>query len=306
MKSKQQQSITYTRGVCWFIGSFLISCSNDAIVKLLGETQEAPALNSSLITFFRLFFGVVWLTIYGLYKPSLFHTQQRKMHAIRGTIFFAAITLWTYGVSEAPITTATLVSFSIPLFVLLLSPFFLGEKVTKKLLFYALVGFAGVFMILVPQGENPFDAQAIPFLLAALLFALLDMIDKHYATKGHIFPTIFYSTLCALCLAAPFAYLCWISPTWYQLSLLSLLGLGGNAIIYALLKAYRYASLVSLAPIRYLELLFSILASFLLFHEKPSYELWGGLLVIPAVLAIIYEQHRMPLVIPKEDSLSKK
>ena len=49
-------------------------------------------------------------------------------------------------------------------------------------------------------------------------------------------------------------------------------------------------TLVSLAPLRYIELFFSMLGSIYCFQEKPPYTLWGGLLIVPAVLSIIYEQ----------------
>ena len=281
----------YWQGVGWFLLSLVVSCGNDVITKYL--RMDMPDLHPLQVTFLRTFFGLVGLSGYLHYAQPKLKTNYLKVHILRGAIFSVASALWTYSLGYENITMATLISFTIPIFVLVISAVWLQERVSLRLVLATLLGFAGIVVTLSPQysaGGLHWNSYAACFVGAAILFACLDVMHKHYIHQDSMFSNMLYTTLATLGFTAPFAYAYWqwLSPT--QWGLFFLLGLGGDLIVYCFLKAYKMTTLVSLAPLRYVELFFSMLSSIYCFQEWPPYALWGGLLIVPAVLAIIYEQ----------------
>lgn len=217
-----------------------------------------------------------------------FNTHRPSLHLVRGILLFIAIGLWSRGIEVAPITTATIMSFTVPIFVLLLAPFFLQEHVTWPMWLATLVGFVGIVLVLQPAAEE-FNTASLLFVLAAMLFALLDIINKKYVTQEPMLCMLFYSSLVAMVLAYFPAARTWRTPTDYELLWLLALGGGGNLILYFLLRAFALVSASSLAPFRYLELLISMSVGYAFFHELPSsHSYFGAAIIISCTLFVGY------------------
>lgn len=210
----------------------------------------------------------------------------------RGLLLFLAIGLWTEGLKTAPITTATVMSFSVPLFVLLFSPLLLQERVSWPIWLLTLGGFIGVVLVLQP-GATAFNARSWLFLLAVMLFALLDILNKKYIAQESTLSMLFYSSIVAcVCTTYP-AMQVWQTPSLLDGIYLLLLGIGGNLILYFLLQAFALANATSLAPFRYVELFISMLVSYVCFQELPTISGYlGAAVVIPCTLLVGYLQTR--------------
>jgi S-adenosylmethionine uptake transporter len=211
---------------------------------------------------------------------------------MRGGLLFVAISLWSHGVKEAPITTAAIMSFTVPIFVLLLASIFLRERVTWPMWVATLIGFCGIVLVLQPSSWSCWGTSML-FLLAAGVFGLLDIINKKYVTQESVLCMLFYSTLVSTILLALPALYAGKMPTQQALWWLLVLGIGSNLILYFLLKASALASVSSLAPFRYLELLISMGVGYLFFQELPdSNHYLGAAIIIPCTLFIVYYQGR--------------
>lgn len=281
----------YSQGIYWFLLSLVVSCGNDMITKYL--RMDMPSLHSLQITFLRTFFGLVGLSAYLCYAQPKLKTNYLKVHILRGAIFSVASGLWTYGLGNENITMATLISFTIPIFVLMISAIWLREKVSMQLALATFIGFLGIAVTLSPQYSARgvyWNSYVACFVGAAILFACLDVMHKYYIHQDSMLRNMLYMMLATLGFTAPFAYAYWQWLSLRQWALFFLLGLGGDLIVYCFLKAYKMTTLVSLAPLRYVELFFSMLGSIYCFQEQLPYRLWGGLLIVPAVLSIIHNQ----------------
>jgi len=283
--------VSYFKAIFWFILSLIVSCSNDAITKYLGYTLDAWE-----ITFFRFAFGVLTLLPIMIYQgKGAFATHRWIMYLLRGVFIFLAISLWGQGVRLSPITTATIMSFTIPIFVLLLAPIFLREHITWPLWLATLGGFIGILFILHPD-RSSFNKGSLFLIVAAALFAMLDILNNKYVTREPILCMLFYSTVVAMVLVAIPTIRVWRTPTTYELMLLVALGIGSNLILYFLLRAFSLASASSLAPFRYLELFISMMAGYVFFQELPNqYNYLGAALIIPSTLLIGYYKTRAHL-----------
>src|SRR6476659_7119063 len=163
----------YSLGVLWFMMHILCGTTNDIISKYLSCN-----LNSFEIAFFRFIFSAVGILPFVLYQGiSVLKTSNFFVHIIRGILLFAGMTAWIYGLSMINITTATVISFSIPIFNLSLAMFFLDEKISWQRLISTVAGFIGVAITLYPYLKT-FHSQIIVAVIAAISFAALDIINK--------------------------------------------------------------------------------------------------------------------------------
>ena len=100
---------SYLIGVTWFISSLITSSINDVISKYLGLR-----LHSYEVTFFRFMFGTISLIPFILYYGvGTLKTTRPFVHCTRGVLLFLGMAGWTYGVTIAPITTGTVITFTI-------------------------------------------------------------------------------------------------------------------------------------------------------------------------------------------------
>lgn len=278
----------YFRGVLWFILSTLSSSMNDVLSKYIGSH-----LGSYEITFFRFLFGTLTLIPFIIYYGTdTIKTRRSLIHFARGGFLFIGIAAWTYGLSIAPVTTATVVSFTIPIFVLILGVFFLNENIIWQRWFVTLFVFLGLLITLDTQSSN-FNPKALIFVFAAICFAILDIINKKFVEKETMISMLFYSAIITAMLSLPFALMNWITPTAEDLILLFILGTSANLILFFLLKAFALVDATALAPYRYFELIISAFVAYLVFKETPtSSTIIGSLLIIPSTFFIIYSENK--------------
>ncbi len=278
----------YFIGIAWFILSLISSSINDVMSKYAGIR-----LHSYEITFFRFLFGTITLLPFVVYYGvSTLKTNRPFVHFMRGLFLFLGIAAWTYGLTIAPVTTATVVSFTIPIFVLVLGFFFLSENIIWQRWGITIIAFAGLVITLNPSAED-FNPEILIFIAAAICFSILDIINKKFVIKETMISMLFYSAIVTAVLAFPFALKFWTFPTVKELVLLFILGTSANLILFFLLKAFAVADATALAPYRYFELAVSALIAYLVFQEIPTdATLLGSIVVIPSTWFIIYSEKK--------------
>ena len=273
----------YIIGIVWFLCSIIMSITLDTITK-----YTCSKLHDAQISFFRCFFSAVALLpviiVQGLHSIKTCHVL---IHIIRGFLLFVAITLWTYALGKnIAIPTATVISFTIPIFVLILAIFFLDEKIPSYRWIATIIGFIGIVVIVNPWGQS-LSLEVLFLILAATSFSILDIINKKYIIKETILSMLFYSAIVTTILSLPRAIVYWQAPELQDILLLLLSGICANLILFFLLKAFTLVDATAVAPYRYLELLFSTVVSYLLFNQIPETSTWyGACFIIPATLFI--------------------
>ncbi|HHI82938.1 MAG TPA: DMT family transporter, partial [Rhizobiales bacterium] len=102
--------------------------------------------------------------------------------------------------------------------------------------------------------------------------------------------SLFYSTLVGAILASPLAPVGWVMPDIGALGLFALMGAMGAGGHLLLTQAHRLAPASTLAPFVYTQILWMILAGFVVFGDVPGlWTLTGAAIVI---LSGIYLYHR--------------
>lgn len=279
----------YLQGVFWMIMVCAISNMNDILVKHVGGR-----LSGAEVAFFRFTFSTLVLLPFMLAGGvKSFKTAHPSVHFVRALLLFMAIAPWCYGVAALPLTLATTLSFTTPLFVLPLALVFLKESVGWQRWAATLVGFAGILVSLNP-GDAVFNPLALLLILSTVMFASLDVINKKLLIQDEgLLPMLFFSAVGTMVLGFIPAILDWQTPTLHELFFLLLLGGGANMILFCLLKAFSSTEVSALQPFRYVELILSAIFGFALFGEIPHMHLLlGAAIIVPATLYITYFETR--------------
>lgn len=274
----------YLIGISWFILSLLISCFNDVLMKYLGSN-----IASYQVVFLRFLFGTITLLPFMLHNKSSFKTSRISLHIVRGALLFGGILFWCLGLNAVKITTATIINFTIPIFVLVLAVIFLKERLNKFRIIATAIGFLGILVVLNPNSIE-FNTISILLILASIMFASLDVLNKKFVANESMLSMLFYSSFFTMLFSLYPAITVWTTPCYHDILLLILLGSGANLVLYCLLKAFSQVDASAVAPYRYIELLFSTGFGYFIFNELPgSSTIFGALIVIFATLFLAYE-----------------
>lgn len=269
----------------------MVSCANDIIVKFMGQR-----LNALQVIFFRFFFGLITLLPFAIpHGKQVFKTTQLKFNVIRGVFGAASIFLYTYSVIYIPLVEVVTILWTIPLFVLVLSVFFLGEDVSALRWIATIMGFAGLSFISLYDSGASITLKwlyAAP-IASAFLFAVQDVMIKKIVDNENRITMLLYFAMVTSALSFVPALLVWKSPTMFEYIMLFSLGAGGNLIQFFIFKAFSATDLSALSPYRYVEFLFSAAFAFMFFGEIPGMNvLTGALILIPSTLYLAYSENK--------------
>lgn len=198
-----------------------------------------------------------------------------RIHLVRGLVVTAMGFLFFYGLTYLPLAQAIAISFIAPLIALFLAGVLLGERIGRRAVIGALLGFAGVLAILAGkiwrEGLGEGAALGIAAVLcSAVLYAWNLVLQRQQALVAKpLEVVVFQSAIAGLALAgfAPFFLEMPDAPTWGDIAVSALLSLGG-AILFT--WSYARAETQRLAPLEYTGFLWAALFGWLFFREPVT------------------------------------
>ncbi len=272
----------YFIGISLYFIHLVISSTNDIITKYLASTVDIHH-----VVFFRFLFATLSLLPFMIRDRKSFVTNRIGVHALRGLLLYGGIALWVLGLQHIQVSTAVVINFTIPIFVLLLAFMFLNEKVGMHRWLATFIAFVGIIVVNHPSSES-FNSYGLILILASLLFACLDVINKYFVVKETLLGMLFYSNIFTVLFSSIATLSNFTIPSTHDIMLLMALGIGANLLLYFLLKSFEKIEVSSVAPIRYLELIISSLFGYVIFNEIPqSSTLVGALIIIPSTLFVV-------------------
>jgi drug/metabolite transporter (DMT)-like permease len=218
--------------------------------------------------------------------PSLFtgNVMARSLLDVAGTFMFLTALM------HMPIANLTAILQSVPLAVVLVSVFFLKEKVGLRRTAAILAGFIGVLLIVRP---SPSTITIYELLALGIVFILAfrDLITKRIPV--HI-PT-FIIALANACFVALGGIVFGLYQGFQMVELWQFSLLYAAAILLAsgymfMVATLRLGDLSATAPFRYSNVLFAIILGMVVFSEYPDAVSYVGMALI--IAAGIYAAHR--------------
>lgn len=240
------------RACLWMIGA-IVSFTSMAIAG----RQVSFALDTFEIMTYRSLLGIVIVcTVAGLSGTwRQINGQQLGLHAIRNIAHFTGQNLWFFAITAIPLAQVFALEFTSPIWVLLLSPLLLGERLKRVGLIAAAIGFVGVLVVTRP-GSAPLSPGLIAAALCAVGFAFSAIFTRRLTRTQTITCILFYLTV----MQAVFGLICagWDGdmalPDATTLPWLVLIGCAGLFAHFCLTTALSLAPASVVMPIDFVRL----------------------------------------------------
>lgn len=275
-------------GALLILSAGLLLAINDGLSKYL--TQLYPVI---LVVWARYLAQTLLMMM--LFTPRMgrrvFVTQRPWLQLLRGISLVAISILFISGLRYIPLAEATAVIFLAPLMVTVASAL-LGEHVTRSQWGAVIFSLLGVLLIVRPGSALFTPAILFPF-AAALSFSIYQLLTRRLSGTDHPVTSNFLASLVGTALLSVLVIFNWRTPGAMDAGLM--IGLGCVVTLGHLLltNAYRFASVATLAPFTYGQIVFAGLVGFIAFDQTPDLGALLGIgIIIASGLGIAYIQTR--------------
>jgi drug/metabolite transporter (DMT)-like permease len=266
-----------------------------------------------IITLFSRFaysLPILFILTYVARKSLLFQVNNWKNIALRSFFGFVTMIMVFSSLQLIPIGLTTALAQSSAIYVTLLSPIVLGEKIGLVRWSAVIFGLIGVFLMINPVSiiNETSELSALGVYLAfgsALTHAALALIlrrigkTEHPATSAliHNLLTSLFITFIIIFFGTKFygktgdyGIEILITPNNILYTLIAL-GVIGSFVQYLMAQSYKYAEATILVTLRYLAIPLATFFGFIIWNEIPTInQVIGGLVVISSCLLITYRE----------------
>ena len=277
-------------GVALSLSAVIFGVLTGILVKKL-----SPDVTLVTTLFYRFLFSLPILFAVAIYSRGRAWLQinQRKTMCLRVVFGFCGIMFWFLSLRNMPFGLATTLFQSSVIFITLMSPFLLGEKVGIYRWSAVIAGLSGVVII-----TNPFSGAMTAAVLygvgAALAGAVLSILLRRLGKKDSpISVACWYNAsgfvaLSVIVLIVPSQFHAVSQPVLMDLIFLGVIGAGMQIV---LTSAYRYSDAVVVASMRYLQMPLSGVVGYVVFAETMSVnEIFGAVVIISSCLVIAWRE----------------
>ncbi|WP_412508110.1 DMT family transporter [Roseovarius sp. SYSU LYC5161] len=195
-------------------------------------------------------------------------TERLGLHGLRNVAHFAGQNLWFFAISALPLAQVFALEFTSPIWVILLAPLVLGERITRTGALAAAIGFAGVLIVTRP-GISALDLGHLAAAGAAVGFALSALFTRRLTRGTTITGILFWLTAMQLVLGLVCAGLDGdiARPSPASLPWLVLIGCAGLVAHFCLTTALSIAPAAVVMPIDFVRLPVIALVGALVYAE---------------------------------------
>lgn len=279
------------RAALWMMGSVL-SFSAIAVagrnVSATHDTFEVLMVRSAV--------GFVLVVAAGLLTGRMHQISARNLggHALRNSVHFLGQNLWFYALGKIALAQVFALEFTSPLWVILLAPLVLGERLTRVKLAAAALGFLGVLIV-----ARPDPAALNPGILAAagsaVAFAAVSILTKRLTRGIPVIAILFWLTamqfVFGLVCAGWDGHITW--PTAQTLPWLVLIGVAGVFAHMSLTTALSLAPASFVVPVDFLRLPLIAVIGWAFFAEPLSLPVFlGAGLIFAGIWLNLHSQRR--------------
>ncbi len=274
-----------TQNQLGFLYMFLSVCAFSFMDLIVKWSDNYPI---GEVIFFRGFFGLIpiFLLIPRERLRNFYQTKRHKLHFQRCLSGLIALIAIFIALRKLPLATVVSISFAAPIFITIMSIFFLNEKVGMYRWLAVLVGFIGIVFITEPN-LNSFNIYYLYPIIFCIGLSYVSIVIRQLSLTEPIWLIGFYFSFTIMMtsfLTLPYG---WIMPSLKDFILLSLVGILGGAANLLLTQSYKFSEVSLVSPLKYLSLLFAIFFGYLIWNEIPSYKtLVGASLVILSSIII--------------------
>ncbi len=262
-------------GILALLASTALFPISDIASKLL--TTSLPSIEVAWLRYLVFVIMTVPLLLRG---RGVLRTARPGLQVGRAMASAASTVLFIVAFGVMPVANATAIGFLAPVVVTAMAALFLREKVGIRRWSAALVGLAGV-MVIVQPGGSTFDVSSFIPLFGSIASALA-VIGTRLAKDERPETTLFYSAVTGFAVISVLAAFTWQTPNWNQVAIGGIVGFFATLASLMQIFAYRNAPASLLAPFSYTQLVWAAALGYLAFGTIPGPSMLLGAAIIAA------------------------
>jgi len=276
------------KGALFMLAGMFVFSAVDAQAKYL--THYLPSLQIVWARQIGLVVGVIILIIW--HGRSVLRTRFAMLQIGRGAAAALSATFFILGLNFVALADAVSVTFVAPLVVTIMAALLLGERVGVHRWTATIIGLLGTLVVIRP-GMASFHPGLLLPLVAAILFAIRQVISRHIGMRDRTETTLAYTALTAflmMSIVQPFIWQPINSPKLIAiLASMSLMAALGEFLV---IKALEIGQAVFVSPLHYTIIIWASLYGYLLFGQFPDLWTWIGSFVIMASGLYVFHRER--------------
>ena len=249
-------------------------------------------IDESIIVFIRVFVSMMILfPLIHLKHNETLKTKRYPLHLLRATTGFISIYLLALSLKFLPVSNATLLFMTYPLFAPILLAIFLKNSLSLSSLIAIVIGFIGVLLVLHPNTHSFLQHSALIGLGSGFLAAIGVLIVKKLASTEPASRIVFYFSLNATIIALIPTYHHWKTIDLFTGCQLITIGIFGLLYQYCLAYALQHGKTVLVMPTLYTAIIFGTLADWFMGIATPHINtLFGFMCVFLGVIWVMMDE----------------
>ncbi|WP_299653564.1 DMT family transporter [uncultured Tateyamaria sp.] len=266
------------KAALWMSGS-IASFSTMAVAG----REVSDSLDTFEIMMYRSVVGVFVVCVLAAATGAWRNVQTARLgtHVVRNLAHFTGQNLWFYAVTVIPLAQVFALEFTSPIWVIVLSPLILGERLTPVRALAAIMGFIGILIVARPDMAG-INAGVITAASSAIFFAITIMLTKKLTRTEGITSILFWLTSMQLVMGIVMAGydgdIAW--PDLQTGPWVFLIGCAGLLAHYCLTNALSIAPATVVVPIDFIRLPAIAVIGMLVYGEVVDIWVFVGAAII--------------------------
>ncbi|MDQ2092849.1 DMT family transporter [Rhodalgimonas zhirmunskyi] len=266
------------RAALWMTGA-IVSFSSMAVAG----REIADGLDTFEIMLYRSLIGIVIVTALAWQFGTLgqITTRHMRYQFARNLVHFAGQNLWYFSITVIPLAQVFALEFTSPIWVVLLAPIVLGERLTSVRIMAASIGFAGILIVTRPSPET-LSLGIFTAAGAAVFFAMTSLFTKRLTRSETVTCIMFWLVI----MQAVFGLITAgydgdiALPTTAALPWLMVIGIGGLVAHFCITTALSLAPAAVVVPFDFIRLPVIAVVGMALYEEPLDWFVLLGAAVI--------------------------
>jgi drug/metabolite transporter (DMT)-like permease len=277
------------RGLIWSMGAGLSFVVLNTLMR--GLTLQLDPFQTQ---FLRYVFGLaVMLPLVARSGMAAYRPRDIRGQFVRGAVHTFGLCLWFVAIPHITLADTTAIGFTGPIFIMIGAAWLLGERMRWERWVAALIGLAGVLIVVAPKLTGSGGLYTLLMLSSAPVFAASFLITKGLTRYERASVIVVWQSITVAVFSLPLALLAWQAPTpgqWFTFLVCGLLGSLGH---YFLARSYTVADISATQSVKFLDLVWASLLGWLVFADTPSQStLIGGVVICASTLWIARREAR--------------
>ncbi len=218
--------------------------------------------------------------------------NDKKWLLIRGIAGTTALTVFFYTIQKMPLSAAVTIQYLSPFFTAFIAGFLLGEKTRWAQWGFFVLSFAGIVIVKGSSAQIPTELLLLGVFSSVFSGLAYNAIRKLKNEAPLV--VVMYFPLVATPVMIGFSFFNWITPVGIEWLLLIAVGILTQFAQVYMTKAYQSSEVNTVAPLKYIGVIFALTWDILLFDFVPNGTMFLGIaMVIGGVLLNLQYKARL-------------